>query len=546
MRNAGIGVTGVYNLIASQSGGFDRVPFTKMHLHNQIGKQRRQLKSDVENAILYLKDLRKKDPAMFWRHHANEDGKVELLFWADGISQKNYEVFGDVVAFDATYGKNKYQYPFVIFSGLNNHNQTTVFACAIIANESEETYVWLLERFLEAMRGKFPTSVITDGHLSMKNAITTVFPSAHHRLCAWHLLQNATRNIKIPGFTQQFKRCMLVDYEVGEFKHKWESVVSKFGLEDNEWVMEHYENRKIWAVAHIRGCFFAGFRTTSRCESLHLEIKKFIHSRYNLSEFLKHFHRCLNFMRFREEEAKLSSVVGKAPLETPFKLLEKSAASVYTPAIFEKFWGVIVKAFLVYVSGRRSTATFKIFTVSKFRTPSKEWHVSFYPPTPMLKCSCQRMESIGLPCEHIIAVMVILGMHEIPPSLVLHRWTKRARDVIECYAADVSGNWGSVNMAHHAVLLNGCREMCKLAGDSVEDFTSTRHLITTHTERLKEKKKDNTVHDNIDENNQSVPLRNPDRAKRAYGGASTSGTKGHRRRKTTCSVCRTPGHNKAS
>ncbi|XP_057452575.1 protein FAR1-RELATED SEQUENCE 5-like [Lotus japonicus] len=38
MRNAGIGVAGVYNLIASQSGGFDRVPFTKMNLHNQIGK----------------------------------------------------------------------------------------------------------------------------------------------------------------------------------------------------------------------------------------------------------------------------------------------------------------------------------------------------------------------------------------------------------------------------------------------------------------------------------------------------------------------------
>ncbi|XP_057452577.1 protein FAR1-RELATED SEQUENCE 5-like [Lotus japonicus] len=490
--------------------------------------------------------MRKKDPAMFWRHHANEDGKLQHLFWADGISQKNYEVFGDVVAFDATYGKNKYQYPFVIFSGLNNHNQTTVFGSAIISNESEETYIWVLERLFEAMRGKCPTSFITDGHLSMRNAISTVFPTAHHRLCAWHLLQNATRNIKIPGFTKEFQRCMLVDYEVAEFKHKWDALIRKYGLEDKEWVIEQYENRKMWAVAHIRGCFFAGFRTTSRCESLHSEIKKFIHSRYNLSEFLKHFQRCLNFMRFREVEADLASVVGKAPLETPFKQLEKSAAALYTPAIFDKFRAIIVKAFLVYVSGRKLTATFQIFTVSKFRTPSKEWHVSFYPPTPVLKCSCQRMESTRLPCEHIVAVMVILGMHEIPPSLVLHRWSKRARDQIECYAADVSGDWGSVNMARHAVLLDGCREMCKLAGDSLGDFTTTRDLVTTHTCTLKARKKANEVHDNNEGNNESIPLRNPDRAYRTRGGSSTSSTKGLRRRKTTCSVCKTPGHNKAS
>ncbi|XP_057431809.1 protein FAR1-RELATED SEQUENCE 5-like [Lotus japonicus] len=510
MRNAGIGVTEVYNLIASQSGGFDRVPFTKRNLHNQIGKQRRLLKCDVQTAIKYLKGMQKKDPLMFWRHHADENGKLEHLFWSDGISQKNYDVFGDVVAFDATYRKNKYKYPFVMFCGVNNHNQTTVFGSAIIANETEETYIWVLERLVEAMKGKCPTSFITDGHLSMKNAISIVFPRAHHRLCAWHLLQNATRNIKVPGFTQEFQKCMLIDYEVGEFKHKWDDLVSKFGVEDNEWVTEMYENRKMWAVAHIRGCFFAGFRTTSRCESLHSEIKKFIHSRYNLTEFLQHFHRCLDFMRFREVEADLASVVGKQPLETPFKQLEKSASSVYTPAIFEKFRSVIVKAFMVYVSGRKLTSSFQIFTVSKFRRPNKEWHVSFYPPTPMLKCSCQRMESIGLPCEHMVAVMVIVGMNEVPASLLLHR------------------------------------EMCKLAGASLNDFTSTRELVLAHIERLKAKNNGNEGLNEHDENNDSVPFRNPEPARRTAGGASTSGTKRTRRRKTMCSVCKTPGHNKAS
>ena len=57
----------------------------------------------------------------------------------------DYKLFGDVLAFDATYKKNKYLCPLVVFSGVNHHNQTVVFAAALVSDEKEETYVWLLE-----------------------------------------------------------------------------------------------------------------------------------------------------------------------------------------------------------------------------------------------------------------------------------------------------------------------------------------------------------------------------------------------------------------
>jgi len=57
----------------------------------------------------------------------------------------NYEIFGDVLAFDATYRKNKYNCPFVVFSGVNHHNQTIVFVTGIVTRGTEETYVWLLD-----------------------------------------------------------------------------------------------------------------------------------------------------------------------------------------------------------------------------------------------------------------------------------------------------------------------------------------------------------------------------------------------------------------
>ncbi|KAL4344900.1 hypothetical protein AHAS_Ahas11G0224600 [Arachis hypogaea] len=75
---------------------------------------------------------------------------------------------------------------------VNHHNQSIVFGVGIVYIEGKPTYTWLLEQLLEAMDGKSPISVIIDGDLAMKNIITAVFPKSHHKLCAWHLLRNAT------------------------------------------------------------------------------------------------------------------------------------------------------------------------------------------------------------------------------------------------------------------------------------------------------------------------------------------------------------------
>ncbi|GAU19941.1 hypothetical protein TSUD_95450 [Trifolium subterraneum] len=145
---------------------------------HRIEKQRHMRKEDARNAINYLRGLDSNDPMMFVRYTADSTDRLQHLFWCDGRSHLDYQVFGDVVAFDATYGKNKYHCPLVVFAGVNNHNSTIIFAGAIVWDEKEETYVWVLEQFLEAMSGTPPPFVITNGDVAMKNAIKRVFPNA--------------------------------------------------------------------------------------------------------------------------------------------------------------------------------------------------------------------------------------------------------------------------------------------------------------------------------------------------------------------------------
>lgn len=80
--------------------------------------------------------------------------------------------------------------------GVNNHNQTIVFGATLVSNETKDTYIWLLEKFFDAMEQQVTSSIIIDGDIAMRNAMRKVFPNVHHRMCASHLLRNTTSNVK--------------------------------------------------------------------------------------------------------------------------------------------------------------------------------------------------------------------------------------------------------------------------------------------------------------------------------------------------------------
>ena len=168
-----------------------------------------------------------------------------------------------MVVFDATYKKNKYNKPLVIFSGTNHHRQTCIFGCALLADERADTYKWLLENFLDVMMKKQPSVVVTDGDKAMMEAIKVVFPEATHQLCAWHLQKNATSNIKDTEFCEAFRKCIYANFDPDEFEEYWHKMVENFELHNNKWVKKTYKRKEMLASAYLRDKFCVGLRTTS-------------------------------------------------------------------------------------------------------------------------------------------------------------------------------------------------------------------------------------------------------------------------------------------
>ena len=177
-------------------------------------------------------------------------------FWTNARSRIAYQYFGDVVTFDATYQTNHYKMPFVPFIGVNHHHQSVMFGCALLVNETAESYTWLLKTWLNAMPGNPPSTIITNDDKAMAKAIVDVFPDATHRLCMWHLLQKVPKQLshvynKYPHLQEEFYHCIHDTITIEEFKIEWSKIMMKYGLGDNDWLGNLYMQRERRVPAYL-------------------------------------------------------------------------------------------------------------------------------------------------------------------------------------------------------------------------------------------------------------------------------------------------------
>ncbi|XLT65906.1 hypothetical protein S245_023813 [Arachis hypogaea] len=212
---------------------------------------------------------------------------------------------------------------------------------------------------------------------------------------------------------------MLADIQVPEFELLWDAMLEECGVRELEWVKDIYEKKSSWATAYIRGRFYAGLCTTSWCESLHAKLGRFVERRYYILEFVTNFQRCVDFLRDNEEELDFQSSYGTPILQTQFLKLEKSGAVNFTQEIFSRYRESLKKCVRVTILECIQGEDRCVYVTQKYRRPNSRWTMVHMRRKEEFVCSCVRMESFGLPCVHILAVLVRLDFVSLPKNLVL-------------------------------------------------------------------------------------------------------------------------------
>ncbi|XP_024042626.1 protein FAR1-RELATED SEQUENCE 5-like [Citrus clementina] len=193
LRHVGVKTCQFMDYMADQVEGPQNLRFTRKDMQNTLDASTRAEvgDSDSDTTIAYFAAKFEHDPGLCFEYTLDDENRLQNLFWADCVARYDYQCFGDVLAFDATYKTNAYHKPLVTLVEINYYFRTTVFGFALLAEETIDSYAWLLQTFLSTMGNRKPVSVITDGDKAMWKAIKTVFTGCIHRLCCWHLERNA-------------------------------------------------------------------------------------------------------------------------------------------------------------------------------------------------------------------------------------------------------------------------------------------------------------------------------------------------------------------
>ncbi|XP_077231121.1 protein FAR1-RELATED SEQUENCE 5-like [Tasmannia lanceolata] len=360
------------------------------------------------------------------------NGNLRSMFWADSRARDAYLTFSDVIVFDVTYRTNKFRMPFAPFTGVNHHRQSTLFGCALLADEKEETFTWLFEQWLDCMFGRPPGCIITDMDGAMRNAIRSVFPNTHHRFCSWHISKYLLEHVPLmrdstSDFPKDYKKWFYTrqkeDCEVA-----WENLVQKYNIEGDGWLAKMWDVRTHWLPAYFRDTFTAGMTSSACSESINSFFDGYVNQNTSLKEFVEQYDRALIERRRAESLEDFKSKTTKAVLVSRSKL-EEEASKCYTKTMFDIFQVEFKDSIDCYHEKLEKNGVVVVYKVGLSVDEKWKWCRVVYDTSEDVKatCECAMFETKGILCKHILHIMSKKQLMSIPKQYILNRWTTGAR-----------------------------------------------------------------------------------------------------------------------
>ncbi|XXG68485.1 hypothetical protein AAC387_Pa06g1563 [Persea americana] len=440
------------------------------HIQNVRKRKRTLGGKDPEDVLDYLERMQSENPAFFYATKVDEDDNVHCIFWVDPRSRMAYNYFGDVVYFDTTYVTDQYEVPFTPFLGVNHHQQCTLFGGALLFDETESSFVWLFNTWLEAMSGRHPITIITNQSDVIGAAVAQVFPKSHHCFCKLHIFNQAAKQLAHvyrthPAFKEEFLRCVSLTEEVSEFESCWESLVHRYRLRKNEWFLSLYSARQKWVPVYLRDIFFA-----QDSETMNSFFDRYVKANTTFQEFVAEYERALASRYEKELEEDIRTAHTKPILMTrlPF---EKQAADTYTRTMFSRFQEEIYES-LGYVANKIEDGSVNKYSVAKYEDQKGEYTVTYNAPERRANCSCQMFESFGILCRHALIVFTVSNVVTLPSHYILERWTRNAKSVVGLDRRGVAmqANCRKSPTLRYSVLCKQAIRCAEVGATSVQDY----------------------------------------------------------------------------
>ncbi|XP_061358573.1 protein FAR-RED IMPAIRED RESPONSE 1-like [Gastrolobium bilobum] len=419
----------MFATMSRRSGGWKKVENIKDRGSN--GRHLGFDEGDLQALLDYFVCMQDENPNFFYAIDFNEEQQLRSVFWVDAKGRLDYRHFSDVVLFDTMHVKNEYRLPFIAFIGVNHHFQFMLLGLALVSDESSSTYMWLMQAWFRAMGGLAPKVMLTDQDNALKEAVAQVLPDSCHCYCLWHVLSKIPEklghvSLQHANFMIKFNKCVLRSGTSEQFEKRWWKMVERFNLGDDNWLCSIYEDRERWIPAYMRDIFLAGMSTMQRSESINCLLDKYVQRKTTLKEFLEQYKVMLRDKCEEEAKADFETLHKQPTLKSPSPF-GKQMVKLYTHAIFKKFQIEVLGVVACHPRKESEDGPTKMFRVQDFEDNQEfivVWNESMFDAS----CSCYSFEFNGFLCRHVMIVLQISGIHNIPSQYILKRWTKDAKN----------------------------------------------------------------------------------------------------------------------
>ncbi|KAE8734752.1 Protein FAR1-RELATED SEQUENCE 4 [Hibiscus syriacus] len=410
---------------------YQNIDFLEGYMRNQHDKGRSLVleEGDAQVLLELLMQMQEENPKFFYAVDLNEEHRLRNVFWVDAKGMEDFSNFGDIVSFDTTYFTNKYKIPLVLFIGVNHHIQPTLLGCALIADETVYSFLWLMQTWFIAMGERAPQVMLTDQNNAIKAAVAAVFPSTRHCFCLWHVLEKLTRHLEYlslwhDSLVIKLDKCIYRSWTEEQFEKRWWKMVDKFHLREMQGFQSLYEDRKQWIPVFMRDASFAGLSTPLRSNSLNSSFDKYVHGETSLREFVEQYKVILEDRYEEEAKADFNAWHETPELKSPSPF-EKQISLVYTHEVFKKFQVEVLGAAACHLKKENEDQMLTTYSVKDFGD-NQNYMVEWNESKSDIYCSCRSFEYKGYLCRHAIVVLQMSGVFNIPSKYILQRWTNAA------------------------------------------------------------------------------------------------------------------------
>ena len=470
-------------------------------IYNHFKPSSREKGFDATNFVEYLHQ-RNLDKSLFYATVTDTDGCLIRAFWISEKGTQTWTQGGDQnpILFGTSHATNRYGLRFADIDTVDKHGRTVILACALIFDETEDSFIWIFEQFLKSFYIA-PSTIVTDGDPAIASALKKIFPLTNHSLCTWHISQNIFSHLKpLLGshFNQFIKKwwaiCKRQDlHSIESFDREWDELLgivnnSNLNGQSIPWLQSLYDKRRKWAVRWTWQFHTRGIISTQRSESVHFAIKGFLTAHTLLTELVAKLDQYQITISEKGEGNATRLALKQASQNTPTHPIQKyfSTISPFARSLIE----VQISKCLNYdiIAEEEGDILGKIYTIKcnmnhslnrpimgnekdLWRDSQNETSITTtvlrndlgiedafnqekIRKTSLTTCTCLFPSSYGLPCRHMLWIYRQKQMEFTPTSVISPIWHILASSCTEVSHQVMNDNYDSTVQECGVPILN--------------------------------------------------------------------------------------------